>query len=112
MSRKLLRRIEDEFGIEDVGSTLLEDLAKGLYQPYEVIREYVQNAVDAHRLWFSKTGEDPKTAIQIEIQGDTITIIDNGVGMTEKEIKKVKSIAVSRKRDADVELTGHKGVGI
>jgi hypothetical protein len=50
--RRYLGSLSDSFTIEDVGSTLLEHLAQGLYQPDEVIREYMQNAVDAHRLYW------------------------------------------------------------
>lgn len=109
---KPLGRVDDQFTIEDVGSTLLEHLAKGLYQPEEVIREYVQNAVDAHRLWKTETGGLPDFPIHVEVRGEQLTVYDYGIGMDMADIKKVKSIAVSRKRDADVALTGHKGVGI
>ena len=109
---RFITRLQDEFSLEDVGSTLLQDLAKGIYQPDEVIREYIQNAVDAHRLWKDETGTDPDGPIQIEIRGDIISIYDYGIGMAETEVRKVKSIAVSDKPMADVSLTGHKGVGI
>jgi hypothetical protein len=108
----LLRTLDDSFSLNDVGSTLLEDLAKGLYQPKEVLREYIQNAVDAHRMWRNETGYEPEGPVQVEISGGKISIIDYGVGMNEHEIRKVKAIAVSKKRDAEVNLTGHKGVGI
>lgn len=111
-SNRLLERLDDKFTLDDVGSSLLEDLAKGLYKPDEVIREYVQNAVDAHRLWSSETGSQPEGPIQIEVRGDKISILDYGIGMDEQEVKRVKSIAVSKKPGADVRLTGHKGVGI
>jgi hypothetical protein len=107
-----LETLKDQFTLDDVGSTLLEQLAQGLYQPYEVIREYIQNSVDAHRIWTAETGTDPEGPIQIEVRGDVISILDYGIGMDEAEIRKVKSIAVSKKRDADIELTGYKGVGI
>ena len=42
-----LKKIDDKFKIEHVGSSLLNELAKGLYQPESVIREYIQNAIDA-----------------------------------------------------------------
>jgi hypothetical protein len=112
MPKRPIRRLDDKFSIEDVGSTLLDDLAKGLYKPPEVIREYVQNAVDAHRVWLSETGSDPEGPIQIEIRGNSISILDYGIGMAGDEIRSVKSIAVSRKRRAEVSLTGYKGVGI
>lgn len=111
-NRKLIQTINDQFGLEDVGSTLLEDLAKGLYEPEEVVREYIQNAVDAHRLYLNLTGNQPEGSIQVEMRENLISILDYGIGMDFEEIKRVKSIAVSRKRAADIRLTGHKGVGI
>lgn len=105
-------RIEDAFTINDVGSTLLEELAKGLYQPEEVIREYVQNAVDAHRLWIHEAATQPEGPVQIELGADRIAILDYGIGMDEAAIRRVKAIAVSPKKSAEVGLTGHKGVGI
>lgn len=107
-----LSTLDDEFTIADVGSTLLEDLAKGLYQPDEVIREYVQNAVDAHRQYRSEVGEDPDQPISIEVHGNQISVYDFGIGMDEEDVKKVKAVAVSRKKASDIRLTGHKGVGV
>jgi hypothetical protein len=106
------RKVDDTFGIEDVGSTLLDHLAKGLYPEAEVLREYIQNAIDAHRIWKHQTGTDPEGPIQVEVRGQRLSVIDYGVGMSKQEVKKVKSIAITSKLDADILLTGHKGVGI
>src|SRR6266566_2598065 len=106
------RELDDSFGIRDVGSTLLDHLAKGLYPADEVLREYIQNAIDAHRIWKYETGTEPEGPIQIEVRGDRLSVIDYGIGMTESEVRRVKSIAVTSKVDADIALTGHKGVGI
>ncbi|GEM_PF-3120842 len=113
-SRKRIGKLEDEFTIDDVGSTLLDDLAKGLYQPDEIIREYIQNAVDAHRLWKERTGFETEGPIQVEFRdnNNSISIFDYGIGMDESDIRKVKSIAVSKKHGEEVKLTGYKGVGI
>lgn len=37
-----------EWTIKDVGAPLLDSIARGLYSKLEVLREYVQNAVDAY----------------------------------------------------------------
>lgn len=109
-----LKRVNDEFKIEHVGSSLLNELAKGLYRPEAVLREYIQNAIDAHRLWEIETGSKPEFPIQLEFRGNGISILDYGIGMDEKEIRNVKSVAVSTKQNFETELglTGHKGVGI
>ena len=111
-NNKKYRRLNDQFSIKDVGSTLLNHLAKGLYPADEVLREYVQNAIDAHRLWRNEYHTEPDGPIQIEVRGDQLSILDYGVGMFEDEVRRVKSIAVTTKMDTDVLLTGHKGVGI
>ena len=110
--KKHLGSLTDKFTIDDVGSSLLQELAQGLYTPPEVIREYIQNAVDSHRLWFAETSEESTVPIRVQIRGKSITFFDGGIGMDEEEIRNVKSIAVSRKRVSDVRLAGHKGVGI
>ncbi len=110
--KKHLGTLTDKFTIDDVGSSLLQELAQGLYTPPEVIREYIQNAVDAHRLWFAETGQKPTVPIRVQIRGKSITFFDGGIGMDDEEIRNVKSIAVSRKKASDVRLAGHKGVGI
>jgi hypothetical protein len=109
---RYLGQLEDEFTLDDIGSTLLEELAKGLYESDEVIREYIQNAVDAHRQWLNLEGTPAEGPITIEVRGDKISILDFGIGMDDKYIRKVKSIAVSQKRSSEIKLTGHKGVGV
>lgn len=112
INKTFISEIEDEFTLEDIGSTLLEELAERLYQPQGVVREYVQNAVDAHRQWFNETGTQPEGPVNIVVRPNSLCIMDFGIGLNLEEIKKVKSIAVSSKRSADIKLTGHKGVGI
>lgn len=109
-----LRKIVDRFELEHVGSSLLNELAKGLYEPESVMREYIQNAIDAHRLWELETGTRPDHPIQVEYRGSGISILDYGIGMSLEEVRNVKSVAVSPKQnlDPDFRLTGHKGVGI
>src|SRR5437588_11459980 len=84
---KRYRLLDDRFGIEDVGSTLLDHLAKGLYPADEVLREYIQNAIDAHRMWKHETQTEPEGPIQIEIRGDRLSILDYGIGMFELTVR-------------------------
>jgi hypothetical protein len=108
-----MEKIDDQFELSDMGSQLLDELATGLYDPGEVIREYVQNAVDSHRLWKVKHGVDPEGPVQIELNDDgSLTILDYGIGMNKEEILEVKSIAVSNKDENEATQTGYKGVGI
>jgi hypothetical protein len=106
-------QLHDEFTIANIGANLLRNLAEGLYSPAEVVREYVQNAIDAHRLWeHVEAGELPTDPVQIEVLDEDLVIIDYGIGMNEAGVKAVKDISVSSKPLFDVHLTGHKGVGI
>ena len=57
------KTIDDKITIEDVGGKLIDNLAKGMYKPHEVIREYVQNARDAY--YFS--GHFPERIINIQL---------------------------------------------
>ena len=40
--------VKDSFSIHDIGAPLLANLAKGIYTPEAVLREYVQNAGDSY----------------------------------------------------------------
>lgn len=108
------RKLEDRFELKHVGSSLLNELAKGLYRPESVMREYIQNAIDAHKLWEIEFGQKLETPVQIEFRTNGISVIDYGIGMNLDEVRNVKSVAVSPKQvlDPALGLTGHKGVGI
>jgi len=41
--------LTDELGWDDVGGRLLANIARGMYLPQGVLREYVQNAADAYK---------------------------------------------------------------
>lgn len=88
-------------------------LAGDLYpRKLEIVREYIQNASDALDA-FSRIAEhiDDDSALQIKvsIQGRSLLIWDNGIGMDDEEIGKLKRIAYSEKREAHE--AGHKGIG-
>src|SRR5688500_9161259 len=105
-------KIADEMNIEDIGASLLANLAKGIYSREGVLREYVQNACDACDEWEMQSGSQSSNAVvKITIDGpDSISIQDQGIGMTLKAIKEAKKIAVSPK--AGEHLTGFRGIGI
>ena len=107
---------DDELRREQVGSTLLHELAEGLYGWQEVIREYVQNAVDSHLEWAEEDGQFPAQPIQIEVRSDRITFYDFGIGMDEQRARDVKAIGISTKArnpaGEGFKQTGYKGVGI
>jgi hypothetical protein len=104
--------IPDKFTMDDIGATLLNELSGSIYEPGDVIREYVQNAVDAHKLNRVDGEELPEEPIAIYIRPDSVSIVDYGIGMDIKEVSKVKGISISEKIKKGVDLTGQKGVGI
>jgi hypothetical protein len=106
--------IKDQFSIHDIGAPLLANLAKGIYSPEAVLREYVQNAADAYvDLEEIRKKKLAPTEKQIDIylqDNNTLTIQDSGVGMNLQEIKHYKRIALSPKLGKD--RAGFRGIGI
>lgn len=83
-----------------IGAEVLEIISGALYtNPLDVVREYIQNAVDggASQVW-------------IEVREGEVVISDNGMGMDLRGLDDARKIAISRKsRDAEV---GFRGIGI
>lgn len=80
-------------------------IKKFLYSDHEIfLRELVSNAVDAtqkiKRLaslgHYSQSLGEPKVKVSVDVTGKTLTVSDNGIGMTAEEIKKyINQIAFS-----------------
>lgn len=108
------RNVDDQFTIEDIGAPLLANLAKGIYTPEAMLREYVQNAGDAYfdleeRLNKTLTTEDRTIDIYYP-DSETIAIQDSGIGMDLEDVKRFKRIALSSKIGKD--RAGFRGIGI
>jgi molecular chaperone HtpG len=103
-------------------------IKKSLYTDHEIfLRELISNSVDAisklkmASLAGEATGEVPEPKIKIAIDKDnkTLSISDNGIGMTAEEIKKyINQVAfssaeefVQKYQKAANELIGHFGLG-
>lgn len=100
--------------IRDIGAPLLASLAEGLYDAQEVLREYVQNAVDSYVDFRRLTGRDPQNTVQVFIDSNSgeVHIMDRGVGMDQEDILLAKSIAVSPKLSRPNDFVGFRGIGI
>ncbi len=100
--------LPDELDWDDVGGRLLANIARGMYSPQGVLREYIQNAADAY-----KDLETPSEEHRIIITPtkNSLSIQDFGVGMDDKGIREAKKIAVSTKSDYD-DRVGFRGIGI
>jgi len=100
--------------IRDIGAPLLASLAEGLYDAQEVLREYVQNAVDSYVDFRRLTGRDPQNTVQVFIDSNAaeVHVMDRGVGMDQEDILLAKSIAVSPKLSRPNDFVGFRGIGI
>ncbi len=104
-------------------------IKKSLYTDHEIfLRELVSNAVDAIQKlkMVSYAGEvdgeldEPEIEISIDKDKKTLSISDNGIGMTADEVKQyINQVAFSSaeefiqkyQKDADQQIIGHFGLG-
>jgi len=104
-------------------------IKKWLYSDKEIfLRELVSNAVDAiHKLQHINLVEGLKIAdeytvqVKIDKEAGTLTIVDNGIGMTADEVRNyINQIAFSsaeeflekyKKEESDQQIIGHFGLG-
>ena len=104
-------------------------IKKSLYTDHEIfLRELISNAVDAIQKlkMVAYAGEvdgdleEPEIEIRIDKTNKTLSISDNGIGMTAEEVKKyINQVAFSSaeefiqkyKKDADQQIIGHFGLG-
>jgi molecular chaperone HtpG len=70
-------------------SRVLDILAKEIYDsPLALLRENIQNAYDAVRMRFANSGKLKEGGrISITLDGEILTISDNGIGMTETVLR-------------------------
>jgi molecular chaperone HtpG len=104
-------------------------IKKSLYSDHQIfLRELVSNAVDAIQKlnMVSRAGEyngeigEPEITISIDKDNKTLSIADNGIGMTAEEVKKyINQVAFSSAEEfihkyegkADQPIIGHFGLG-
>lgn len=104
-------------------------IKKWLYSDHEIfLRELISNAVDAIKKlkMVSNSGEfsglmgDPEIVITLDKDAKTLSVADNGIGMTSDEVKKyINQVAFSSaeefvqkyKASGDEQIIGHFGLG-
>jgi molecular chaperone HtpG len=104
-------------------------IKKSLYTDHEIfLRELISNSVDAIQKlkMVSYAGEvdgelgEPEIVISIDKDKKTLSVSDNGIGMTADEVKKyINQVAFSSaeefiqkyQKDADQQIIGHFGLG-
>jgi hypothetical protein len=88
-------------------------LSQDLYpRKLEVVREYIQNASDAIDAFGSIAhliDDTSEPVIKVSIQGRSLLIFDNGIGMGGDDVAKLRYIAYSEKKTG--EEAGYKGIG-
>lgn len=90
----------EDYGIRDIGPSILLHLTRGLYpDARDVLREYLQNAVDS---------KASKSAVVI--LDDAVVIEDDGDGMSLDELRDSVRLALSHKNPAT--NVGYKGIGM
>ncbi|KAA6324227.1 DNA mismatch repair protein MutL, partial [termite gut metagenome] len=84
----------------DIGAEVISILTRGMYQdPRDALREYVQNGIDAGA-----------NDITIKVRQNTVAIIDKGLGMDYKTLRKAIRVGISDKDPK--KKVGFMGIGI
>jgi Histidine kinase-, DNA gyrase B-, and HSP90-like ATPase len=97
--------------LEEASKRIVYNILKSYTGYFDVFAELLQNALDAVELRKRREvgNYQPKIWITIDIPDSIVRVVDNGVGMSEREFKYCLRPSVSFKKQT--ELRGHKGVG-
>ena len=97
--------------LEEASKRIVHNILKSYTGYFDLFSEVLQNSLDAVQLRKQREGTsyEPKVWVRIDIPSGIVRIVDNGVGMSEREFKYCLRPSVSFKKQAD--LRGHKGVG-
>ena len=107
------RRSSFQVGIEF--ESVLKAISKQIYDtPHAFIRENVQNAIDAVRIQALRDGRDPDDElyrIKVTVEERTVTVRDNGVGMSRANLEDYFwTIGSSGKRGREAREAGCVGM--
>jgi len=89
----------------------VQNILKSYTGTFDLFSELLQNSLDAvqARQRQGTVGYEPHIRVYVDIPDRKVSIIDNGIGMDEGQLKYCLRPSVSFKKQA--ELRGHKGVG-
>ena len=95
--------------------SVLRAISKQIYEtPHAFIRENVQNAIDAVRIQALRDGvdpADPEYRIVISVDGKTVSVHDNGIGMSRENLRDFFwTIGSSGKRGPEAQAAGCVGI--
>lgn len=92
---------------------LRESLAEGIYQDvsssFHVLRELVQNGVDAIKDFRKETESNFEGEIRIRLSAASIEVFDTGIGMSKAEMRDLVAFGATKK-DPDFHV-GFRGIG-
>ena len=92
-----------------VGGEILSLITSGMYtSPLAIFREYLQNAADS--IASSTTFNDGRVEIKINIEERSVTICDNGPGLSHAQAKRLL-IPISRSQKSRQHDRGFRGIG-
>lgn len=90
--------------------SILEALSRGLYpDKRHVIREFVQNAYDSIYELRKNHPSRPAQPIEVKIQPPSIFVADQGLGMSQAEVRQYRYLGYSQKQRA--KHAGFRGIG-
>ncbi|MGA7503534.1 MAG: ATP-binding protein [Candidatus Sulfotelmatobacter sp.] len=89
----------------------VQNILKSYTGTFDLFSELLQNSLDAvqARQRLGAAGYEPHVWVSIDIPDRKVGVVDNGIGMSEEQLKYCLRPSVSFKKQAD--LRGHKGVG-
>lgn len=103
----------DDFQMQTNFDGLIKLLAEGLYsEPDIFVRELIQNAQDG--IVERKSTEGSGGEISIHIEGNTIIVEDDGIGMNESDIREFLAVIGSSHKDREriPDAIGQFGIGL
>jgi hypothetical protein len=110
LGERLGESAQDRPLFEEATKRIVSNILKSYTSYFDVFSELIQNSLDAIDMRVRK-GDHRQgiISVKINIPSHTITVVDNGVGMDERELKYCFRPSVSFKSRR--ESRGHKGVG-
>ncbi|HTV59965.1 MAG TPA: ATP-binding protein [Verrucomicrobiae bacterium] len=97
--------------LEDARKRIIYNILKSYTGYYDIFSELLQNSLDAVQQRQQREGHKfhPRIWVVLDIPAGLVRVVDNGIGMNEREFRYCLRPSVSFKKQAD--LRGHKGVG-
>lgn len=111
--REDMELLRTEYTLDHFGMAILASLAKGgQHSEQAILREYIQNAIDATNREELAVLNEYTPEVTISVQGRSLFVYDNGIGMDWETIDLARSIAISEKAMLAIVQGGFRGIGL